>query len=84
MHVLYFAHMRDTLRNLFGRVEKWPQQAREELVRSITEIETRYGNVYHVSSDERVALDRSAQDVRKARYASDRDVDSVFGRFHRT
>jgi hypothetical protein len=84
MRVLYFAHMGDKLRNLIGRVEKWPQQAREELVRSIAEIETRYGNVYHVSSDERVALDRSAQDVRKARYASDQDVDAVFGRFHRT
>jgi hypothetical protein len=76
--------MRTTLRNLLGRVEKWPQQARDELVRSITEIEARYGNVYRVSDDERAALDRSAQDVRKGRYASDQDVETVYGRFHRT
>lgn len=76
--------MRMTMKSLLGRVEKWPQQARNELVRSITEIEKRYGNVYRVSKDERAALDRSAQDVRNGRYASERDVNSVFGRFHRT
>ena len=82
--MLYFGHMQQTLRNLLERVQKWPQQARDELVRSITEIEPRYGNVYRVNDDERAALERSAQDVRKGRYASDGDVDSVFGRFHRT
>jgi hypothetical protein len=65
------------------RVEAWPHETRDELLRSITEIEKRYGNVYRATKDDRAALARSAQDVRKGRYATDQDVEKTFGRFHR-
>jgi hypothetical protein len=71
------------LKTILQRVPKWPKEAQDELVRSMKEIETRYSRIYHVSDDERTALERSAEDVRKNRLAADGDVERVFGRFHR-
>jgi len=72
------------LRKIIDRVPKWPKAAQDELLRSMTEIETRYSNLYQVTDADRAALDRSAQDVRKGLIATDEEVESVFGRFHRT
>jgi hypothetical protein len=81
--MLYFAHMETKdLKSVLGRIETWPKEAQDELLRSMTEIETRYSEVYHVSDDERAALKRSAEDIRKHRFAGDGDVTAVFGRPH--
>jgi hypothetical protein len=71
------------LKKILARVPKWPREAQDELVRSMTEIETRYSRVYHVSDDERAALQRSAEDLRNNRLAVDSDVEAMFSRFHR-
>ena len=73
----------ENIKTILDRAEKWPKDARTELIRSATEIETRYSKVYYVSDDERQALERSADDVRNNRFASDDDVAQVLGRFHR-
>jgi hypothetical protein len=74
--------MRTTdLKTILERVEAWPQEAREELVRSIDEIEIRYSKVYRVSDDERAALERSAEDMRNNRFATDQEVETLFARF---
>ena len=52
-------------------------------MRSMMEIETRYRKIYHVSDDERAALERGAEDVRDGRFASDKQVAEVFGRYRR-
>jgi hypothetical protein len=52
-------------------------------MRSVTEIETRYRKIYHVSDDERAALERSAEDVRDGRFANERQVAEVFRRHRR-
>jgi hypothetical protein len=44
------------------------------------EIETRYRKIYHVSDDERAALERGAEDVRDGRFANDGQVSEVFSR----
>jgi hypothetical protein len=71
------------LKKVLERVSTWPKDAQDELVRSVAEIETRYTDVYHVNDEERAALNRSAEDVRKGRFATDPEVDAVFDRFHR-
>jgi hypothetical protein len=53
----------------------------DELVRSMVEIETRYTEVYHLDDEEHAALRRSAEDIRKNRFATNKDVETVFGRF---
>ena len=71
------------LRKFLDRIPTWPKEAQDELLRSMTEIETRYSKIYQVTDEERAALERSAADVRKERFAAARDVDVVFDRFHR-
>jgi hypothetical protein len=71
------------LKKVLERVSTWPKEAQDDLVRSVVEIETRYTGVYHVSDQERAALHQSAEDVRKGRFATDQEVDAVFGRSQR-
>jgi hypothetical protein len=71
------------IKAILERVKQWPNEAREELMRSVTEIETRYSKVYHVTDDEREALERSAEDVQDGRFANDKQVAEVFGRYRR-
>jgi hypothetical protein len=71
------------IKSILEHVDEWPHEAQEELMRSVTEIETRYRKIYHVSDDERAALERSAEDVRDGRFANDRQVAEAFGRHRR-
>ena len=72
-----------SVKELLARIESWPKDAQEELTRSMTEIQSRYSNIYRVNQDEREALTRSADDVRNNRLASDAEVEDTFSRFHR-
>jgi len=72
------------LKKFLARIPNWPKDAQDELVRSMTEIETRYGRVYRLDDDERAALRRSADDVKKNRFATAEETNAVFGRFHRS
>jgi hypothetical protein len=72
------------LKVFLDRVRRWPKDAQDELVRAITEIESRYTNVYHLDKDERAALSRSADDVRNNRFATTEEFEAVYSRFHRT
>jgi hypothetical protein len=60
-----------------------PKGAQDELVRSVAEIETRYRDLYRLNPQERAALERSGEDARRGRFATDHDIDTVFSRFHR-
>jgi hypothetical protein len=71
------------LQKYLQRIPAWPKEAQAELVRSIAEIEHRYTELYHVDDDERAALERSAEDVRQKRFASEHDIEAAFTRSHR-
>ena len=72
---------KDQLKTLIERVADWPEEARAELLRTMVQIEAKYGGIYHVDDDERDALEESAQDTRLHRYATDEAVEAVFSRF---
>jgi restriction endonuclease Mrr len=71
------------LQKYLQRIPAWPKEAQDELVRSMVEIEHRYSERYQLDDEERAALERSAEDVRKNRFATDDDVEAVFTRYHR-
>jgi hypothetical protein len=73
--------MSEKLRELMARVEGWPKEAQEELVRSAFDIEMRYVAAYELTEADRTALERSLDDVRNGRFASDESVAQVFGRY---
>jgi hypothetical protein len=66
---------------LLERVSTWPDEAQNELVKSVAEIERRHFGVYRLSNDERDAVRRGLADMREGRLASDAEVAAVFNRY---
>ena len=71
------------IHELIERAAKWPEEAQDELVRSMEDIEARYYGVYITNKEDRAALKRSQDDVKHGRFASHEDLQKVFHRFHR-
>jgi hypothetical protein len=63
------------------RVSAWPEEAQDELMRSVTDIENRHLGIYRLSDDERNAVRRGLKDMREGRLASDDAVAAVFNRY---
>jgi hypothetical protein len=73
--------MTQKLKELMARIETWPHEAQEELLRSAFDIEMRYIGGYQLTDEDRAALERSAEDVSAGRFASDSEVAQLFHRF---
>jgi predicted transcriptional regulator len=65
-------------KRLLEEVESWPVEDQEELVEYAREIEARRTGVYRLSEAEREAIERSLEDVRAGRFASDEEVAAIF------
>lgn len=72
--------MPNKLKELLARVETWPEAVQDEVVASIEAIEEEFFGVNDLSSDDVAALERSAEDVRHGRFATEEQVREVFGR----
>jgi hypothetical protein len=72
------------LNQLIERAADWPEEARQELVESMLDIEARYHGVYITTKDDRAALKKSGDDISAGRFAALDDVRKVFHRFRRT
>jgi predicted transcriptional regulator len=72
---------RQALEILLERVSVWPEEAQEELMRSVADIENRHLDIYRLSEAERAAVRRGLKDIREGRLASDEAVATVFNRY---
>jgi hypothetical protein len=72
---------RQALEILLERVSAWPEEAQDELMRSVTDIESRHAGIYRLSEDERRAVQRGLKDMREGSLASDDAVAAVFNRY---
>lgn len=72
---------KQALEILLERVSAWPEEAQDELMRSVAEIENRHAGVYPLSDEERVAVRRGLKDMSEGRIASDDAVAALFNRF---
>jgi hypothetical protein len=66
---------------LLEHVATWPQEAQEELVQSMADIERKHLGVYRLNDEERTAVRRGLQEMREGKLASDDEVASVFARY---
>jgi predicted transcriptional regulator len=66
---------------LLERVSTWPEEAQDEFVKSVTDIESKHLGVYRLSDEERDAVRRGLADMREGRLASDAEVAAVFKRY---
>jgi hypothetical protein len=63
-------------------VATWPEEAQEEFVQSLADIERRHVGVYELNEEERTAVRRGLREMREGRIAEDTDVAAVFARYH--
>jgi hypothetical protein len=75
--------MNAKLKDILERVETWPEAAQEEAVRSLLAIEQEMSEPYQLTDEDRVAIDRSLDDMRHGRFATDEQIAAVFNRFRR-
>ena len=66
---------------LLERVSTWPEEAQEEFVRSIADIESKHLGVYRLNDEERKAVRRGLAEMREGKLASDDAVAAVFNRY---
>ena len=66
---------------MLERVSTWPEEAQDEFVKSVADIESKHLGVYRLSDEERDAVRRGLADMREGRLASDAEVASVFNRY---
>ena len=71
------------LKDLIERVGTWPEEAQEEALQLLLALEQEYAEPYELSPDDRAAIDRSLEDMREGRFATDEQVAAVFGRYRR-
>jgi hypothetical protein len=71
---------RQGLEILLERVSPWPEEAQDEFVKSVADIESKHLGVYRLSDEERDAVRRGLADMREGRLASDAEVAAVFNR----
>jgi predicted transcriptional regulator len=72
---------KDEIADLIERVASLPEEAQAELIESIINIETKYTGVYHLSDEERAAVERGLEEMRQGKFASEEEVEAVFNRF---
>jgi hypothetical protein len=72
---------RQGLELLLERVSAWPEEAQEEFVKSVADIETRHFGIYRLSDEERDAVRRGLADMREGKLATDEAVAAVFNRY---
>lgn len=67
---------------LLEHVATWPEEAQEEFVQSLADIEKRHLGVYELDDEERAAVRRGLREMRDEKFADDKDVAAVFARYH--
>ena len=71
---------KEQVKAILDRVLTWPPDAQEEAVVHLQTIEEEFMGSFELSAGDRAALERSAEDVRKGRFATDEQVRKVFDR----
>jgi hypothetical protein len=66
---------------LLERVATWPEEAQEELVQSMANIEKKHVGIYRLNDEERAAIRRGLQEMRERKLASEEAVAAVFTRY---
>jgi hypothetical protein len=66
---------------ILDRIADWPEDAQQEVMQSIVDIEKKHFGVYRLSEDERAAVLRGLEEMRERKFATDEQVEAVFNRY---
>jgi len=71
---------KEDLEAVFDRVRSWPPEKQERALEALQQIETRQGEIYELSDEERADLEEALAEMERGEVASQEDVDAVFRR----
>ena len=74
---------KEQIKVVLDRVLTWSPEAQEEAVASLQTIEEEFMGSHELSVEDHEALERSADDVRHGRFATEEDVNRFFDRYRR-
>lgn len=72
--------MTKKLKELLERVEAWPEDAQDELVDIVKDIEAGRG-VYHATPEELEGIDRGLKETEQGLFATKEEVEAVLAKF---
>jgi hypothetical protein len=70
------------LEMLLEHVATWPEEAQEELVQSMVDIEKKHLGIYRPNDEERAPVRRGLREMREGKLASEDEVARAFARYH--
>jgi hypothetical protein len=71
------------LKDLLERVQAWPEEAQDELVAVVNQIESELqGNEYVASQEELQIIDAAIASIDGGDFATDAEVRAAFAKFH--
>lgn len=73
--------MNARLKDILDRVESWPEWAQEEAVELLLALEQEHAEPYQLTDEDKAAIDRSLEDARQGRFASNADAEAIFNRY---
>lgn len=74
--------MNKTAEKILDRIADWPEEAQEELVQAIVDIEARHFGIYRLSDDERAAVREGLAQAERGEFVPD-DVIAAYFSKHR-
>jgi hypothetical protein len=72
---------KQSLEILLEHVATWPEEAQEELVQSMVDIEKKHLGIYHLNDEERATVRRGLREMREGKFASEDEVARAFARY---
>jgi predicted transcriptional regulator len=76
--------MSPRLKELIGRIDSWPQEAQEEAAEFLSAIEEEIAEPYELTDDDRAAIERGLDAVRRGDIATDEEVKAVLNKYRRS
>ncbi|MCW5697056.1 MAG: hypothetical protein KIS96_10045 [Bauldia sp.] len=74
--------MNAALKELLARVEDWPEDRQADLLAVLKEFVRQHSDpMPPLTADDLAALERSAEDMRLGRYATDAEMEALFDRY---
>jgi hypothetical protein len=68
------------LKDILERAQSWSEAAQEHAIELLLALEQEYAEPYELTDDDKTAIDRSLEQAKQGRFASDAEVQAVFGR----
>lgn len=73
--------MNKAAESILDRIADWPEEAKEELMQSIADIEARHLGVYRLSDDERSAVREGLAQAARGEFVPDEVVSDYFKKY---